>query len=121
MTQINMKQAVIYCRVSTWGQAKTNSLSLQIQIRECMEYCEELGIEVKAIFTDIHSAYKPHLLHGRRQALRMCRANKCRLCVSWGDRFSRIHNDAKPTYGMLVVNGIDWFAMPDHASQEACA
>jgi len=121
MTLINTKQAVVYCRVSSWGQAKTNSYSLQLQVRDCLAYCDEIGIEVKAVFTDIGSAYKPHLLHGRRQALRMCRANRCPICVHWDDRLSRMYGDGVPDYGKLVVNGFDTVAIRAKTERGVCA
>ena len=81
-------EAVLYCRVSSWGQC-TNS-SLGIQLSDGLEYAKRNRMDVVAAFSDVGSASDcDSKLMGREQALRVCRLRGAVLLVQDYGRLSR--------------------------------
>jgi site-specific DNA recombinase len=71
---------VIYCRVSTKEQAQTN-LSLPVQKKVCVEYCEREGLDVDKLFMERGESAKTIDRPEFQKLLSYCRQNKGRVQV----------------------------------------
>ncbi|MBC7418266.1 MAG: recombinase family protein, partial [Pedobacter sp.] len=107
----NLKQAVVYTRVSSKEQADKN-LSLDFQMRTIVEYAKKSGVEVLSYFGGTYESAKTD---GRKQFQRMLeyiKKNKGRvshILVYTLDRFSRtgggaikLAQDLRDKYGVTV-------------------
>jgi len=83
-----MKEAVIYCRVSTAQQVKGHSLIRQAET--CIDWARKNGYYVTSIFSEIGSAYPPNMkaasLPVLNQAARTARIRKTSLIFEHWDR-----------------------------------
>jgi DNA invertase Pin-like site-specific DNA recombinase len=78
---------VIYCRVSTDGQAKGNGLARQLE--SCMKFASDNKHNAVGCFSDVGSGSSGKKLDGRRQAVKMAYANDANIIVETTCRFSR--------------------------------
>lgn len=87
-TITSMKQAAIYCRVST--EAQEDNTSLNSQEAACRKFAAECGYEVAAVYRDVHSGYelweRPQLAALREEV----RSNRVDAVIAYAlDRLSR--------------------------------
>ena len=107
----NLKQAVVYTRVSYKEQADKN-LSLDFQMRTIVEYAKKSGIEVLSFFGGTYESAKTD---GRKEFQRMLeyikknRGRVSHILVYTLDRFSRtgggaikLAQDLRDKYGVTV-------------------
>ena len=107
----NLKQAVVYTRVSSKEQADKN-LSLDFQMRTIVEYAKKSGVEILSLFGGTYESAKTD---GRKEFQRMLdyiKKNKGRvshILVYTLDRFSRtgggaikLAQDLRDKYGVTV-------------------
>ncbi len=107
----NLKQAVVYTRVSSKEQADKN-LSLDFQMRTIVEYAKKSGVEILSFFGGTYESAKTD---GRKEFQRMLdyiKKNKGRvshILVYTLDRFSRtgggaikLAQDLRDKYGVTV-------------------
>jgi site-specific DNA recombinase len=88
------QRAVIYCRVSTKEQ--TQNLSLPVQQRACLDYCEKHGFEVARVFIEEGESAKTADRPELQELLVYCRQNRGRLhclVVYTVDRLAREQYD----------------------------
>ncbi len=110
----NLKQAVVYTRVSSKEQADKN-LSLDFQMKTVMEYARKQGIEILSFFGGTYESAKTD---GRKEFQRMLefiRKNKGRvshILVYTLDRFSRTGGGAiKLAQELRDKHGVTVFAV----------
>lgn len=84
-------EAVIYCRISGWPQAKGHGIIRQLE--SCDGYCEEHGLKVVAVFSDIGSDSSGGELQGRSSAERLSRLRGAVLLCETPCRWSRSQHD----------------------------
>jgi site-specific DNA recombinase len=102
-----MKQAVIYCRVSTKEQ--TQNLSLPTQRRACEDYCRREGFDVAEAFMEQGESAKTAERTQFQALLAYCRQNKGRIQVVVVynlTRFSRSTTDHALIKVLLAKLGI---------------
>jgi len=96
-----MKQAVIYCRVSTEDQEREGT-SLQTQLEGCLAYCDQKGYQVARRFSETYSGLtleRPKLTELRD----LIRANDIDVVVVYClDRLSR-----DPTHGVILTQELE--------------
>lgn len=108
-----MKEAFLYCRVSTDEQKQKNN-SIPAQIRKGKSYCKEKNIKLKEIFID--DGYSAHSLK-RPELQRMLQsiksdASACDLILFTNlDRFTRMGRDYWKLMDILEPAGVHWDAM----------
>ena len=104
-----MKNAAIYCRVSTDNQ-ESEGTSLQTQLEACLKYCQEKGYDVAYRFSEAYSGLtldRPKLNELRE----LIRNEQIDLVVVYClDRLSR-----DPTHGVILIEELE----KHHISLEA--
>ncbi len=104
-----MKNAAIYCRVSTDNQ-ESEGTSLQTQLEACLKYCQEKGYDVAYRFSEAYSGLtldRPKLNELRE----LIRNEQIDVVVVYClDRLSR-----DPTHGVILIEELE----KHHISLEA--
>ena len=78
-------KAVIYCRISSWSQAKGDGLRRQLDC--CMGFAADNGYDVAAVFSEVASG--GGALPSRETAERVARGLGAKILVESPDRWSR--------------------------------
>lgn len=81
------RSAVIYCRVSSWSQALGDGLARQL--RTCLQHCDDRGLSVHAVFSEVGTDGDGRGLPVRAQAMRVARRSGAAIVVESHDRWSR--------------------------------
>lgn len=108
-----MKNAAIYCRVSTEGQEQDGT-SLQTQLEACLKHCEAKGYKVAYKFSEAWSGLlleRPKLAELRE----VIRAEKIDTVVVYSlDRFSR-----DPVHGVILMQELEKYGVSLEAATES--
>src|SRR4030042_1794358 len=102
-----MKKAVIYCRVSSKEQVE--NLSLQIQEKQCREYCMREGYQIEKVFIEEGESAKTTNRPKFNELLAYCNKHKASIsCVVVYSlsRFSRLSRDHHAIRALLYKQGI---------------
>ena len=107
-----MKNAVIYCRVSTEEQAE--GVSLEAQEAKCLNYAKDNSIHVYGFYVDDSSGKdEKHRLEFQK-AVESCCKNKATLIVYSISRASRSVMDLYSLVDRLEKAGADFVSLTEH-------
>lgn len=101
-----IKNAVIYCRVSSLEQVQGTSLDQQE--RECRQFCEREGYQVASVFVDKGESAKTADRPQFQRMVKFCSVQNVDAAVVWKlDRFARNSYDHAVFQAVLAKAGVE--------------